>query len=150
MSRVSLASYSFSSYSIRVGNGSVDSGSNYSNHRFYTSGNNTVSTDGAANGTSADGPLWTANNAIASSMGVGIVDILDYKNTNKYKTFRTLTAFDSNATGDAGWTPNSAAGIVFAGANWRSTSAINTISLLIFGGSANSVQNIALYGIKGA
>lgn len=150
MSRVSLASYSFSTYSIRVGNGSVDSGSNYSNHRFYTSGNGTVSADGAANGSTIDGPIWTANNAIANSMGVGIVDILDYANTNKYKTLRTLTGFDSNATGDSGWTANSAAGIVFASANWRSTSAINTISLLVFGSATNSVQHIALYGIKGA
>ncbi len=150
MSRVSLGSYSFSSYSIRVGNGSVDTGSNYSNHRFYGSGNGSVFADGGANGTTIDGPFWTANNAIANAVGVGIVDILDYRNTNKYKTFRTLTGFDSNTSGDSGWTANSAAGLQFASANWRSTSAINTISLLVFGSATNSVQHIALYGIKGA
>lgn len=150
ISRVSLASYSFSIYSMRVGNGSVDSGSNYSNHRFYTSGNGTVSADGGANGTSIDTTIWTANNSTANNVGVGIIDILDYADTNKYKTVRTLTGFDNNGSGDAGWTANSASGLIFASGNWRSTSAINTISLLVFGSSANSVQHIALYGIKGA
>lgn len=150
ISKVSLSSYSFSAYSIRVGNGSVDSGSNYSNHRFYTSGNGTVLADGAANGSTVDGPFWTANNSNTNNVGVGIVDILDYADTNKYKTFRTLTGFDNNGSGDAGWTANSASGLQFGGGNWRSTSAINTISLLVFGSAANSVQHIALYGIKGA
>ncbi len=149
ISRVSVGGYSFSGYSIRVGNGSVDSGSNYSNHRIYTSGNNTVLTDGAASGTVIDGPFWTANNATASNVAPGIMDILDYADTNKYKTFRHLTGFDNNGSGDSGWTGNAMGGIQYGSGSWRSTSAIDTISLLVFGSAANSVQHIALYGIKG-
>jgi hypothetical protein len=150
MSRVSLASYTFSAYSMRFGNGSVDTGSNYSNHRFYTSGNNTVTADGSFNDSSAYAPFWTANNAIANNVAVSIVDILDYSNTNKYKTFKLITGFDNNNSGDAGFTANSAAAIQFTSGNWRSNSAIDTISFTIGGSATNSIQSIALYGIKGA
>jgi hypothetical protein len=150
ISRVSLGSYTFSGYSMRVGNGSVDTGSNYSNHRIYTSGNNSIFADAGANSSTLDGPFFTANNAIASNVAVTIMDILDYNNTSKYKTFRMITGFENNGSGDSGWTANATAGINFSSGAWRSTSAIDTISFSMGGSAENSVQHFALYGIKGA
>jgi hypothetical protein len=150
ISRVSLGSYTFSGYSMRVGNGSVDTGSNYSNHRIYTSGNNSIFADAGANSSTLDGPFFTANNAIASNVAVTIMDILDYNNTSKYKTFRMITGFENNNSGDSGWTANATAGINFSSGAWRSTSAIDTISFSMGGSAQNSVQHFALYGIKGA
>ena len=150
MSRVSLGSYTFSAYSMGFGNGSIDTGSNYSNHRFYTSGNNTVYSDGGGSDSSAYAPFWTANNAIANNTAVSIVDILDYSKTNKYKTFKLLTGFDNNNSGDSGFTANAAAAIQFTSGNWRSNSAIDTIRFTIGGAALNSIQSVALYGIKGA
>ena len=150
ISRVSLGSYTFSGYSMRVGNGSVDTGSNYSNHRIYTTGNGSIGADGSSNASSIDGPFFTANNAIANNVAVTILDILDYKNTNKYKTIRMLTAFDNNDTGSSSPGAGSIAFIQYGSAAWRSTSAINTMSFSMGGSATNSVQQFALYGIKGA
>lgn len=150
VSRVSLGSYTFSGYSMRFGNGSVDTGSNYSNHRFYTSGNNSIFADAGVNSSTLDGPFFTANNAIASNVAVTIMDILDYSNTNKYKTFRMITGFENNGSGDSGWTANATAGIQFSSGAWRSTSGIDIISFSMGGSAQNSVQHFALYGIKGA
>jgi hypothetical protein len=149
--RASLGSYTFTGYSMRVGNGSVDTGNNYSNHRMYTSGNDTETNDGGINESALNGPWVTANNAISNNFAVTLIDILDYKNTSKYKTTKIIQAFDNNASGDSGFTANAVAGISFGGGNWRSFSAIDTISFGL-GGSATTNTNsvFALYGIKGA
>jgi hypothetical protein len=149
ISRVSLGSYTFSGYTMRVGNGSVDTGNNYSNHRIYTTGNNSIGADASSDASSMDGPFFTANNAIANNVAVTVLDILDYSNTNKYKTMRMLSAFDNNDTGVSGIGSNSVALIQYSSAAWRSTSAINTISFSMGGNATNSVQHFALYGIKG-
>jgi hypothetical protein len=150
ISRVSLANYTFSGYSMRVGNGSVDTGNNYSNHRIYTSGNGSVAADSSANTGSLDGPFFTANNAVANNVAATVLDILDYNSTNKYKTIKMLAAFDNSASGDSGPSANSIAFISYGSGAWRSTSAIDTISFSMGGSAQNSVQHFALYGIKGA
>jgi hypothetical protein len=69
-----------------------------------------------------------------------VVDILDYANTNKYKTTRNLMGFDYNGSG----TIRSISGL------WMSTSAINSITLTT--GTSSNWQGdtqFALYGIKG-
>ncbi len=151
MARASLGGYTFTGYSMRVGNGSVDTGSNYSNHRMYTSGNDTETSDGGANETVLNGPWVTANNALANNYAVTLIDILDYKNANKYKTIKVSQGFNNNDSGDTAFTANARAGISFGSGNWRSFSAINTISFIL-GGSATTTANsvFALYGIKGA
>ena len=68
--------------------------------------------------------------------GTFIVDILDYANTNKYKTMRALDGFDANGSGYA---------VLWSG-NWRSTSAVSTIT--ITGGTFAQYSSFALYGIK--
>ena len=68
---------------------------------------------------------------------VGVTDILDYANTNKNKTVRTLDGMDSNGSGQ----------VTFVSGAWYSTSAITSISFSS-GGSFTANSTFALYGIK--
>lgn len=72
-----------------------------------------------------------------------IIDLYDYTNTNKNKTFRSLNAYDN-----AGNTSNNAGKIWYASGLWMNTSAINSLSVLSNGAFATNTQ-VALYGIKG-
>jgi len=69
----------------------------------------------------------------------GVTDFLDYTNTNKYKTVRTLGGFDANGSGYVNLTSNLL----------QSTSAITSITLTAVG-NFNQYSHFALYGIKGA
>lgn len=75
-----------------------------------------------------------------SSPAVAIIDILDYANTNKYKTTRTLAGNDQNGAGLVG---------IYSGL-YMSTSAVSSIEFTITGsGNFASGSSFALYGIKG-
>ena len=71
---------------------------------------------------------------------VGILDILDYQNTDKYKTQRVLEGYDPNGTGGE---------INLRSGLWMSTSAISSIVLSRSGASVGQYSSFALYGIKG-
>ena len=150
IARTVVSGYLFSGYTMRVGNGSADSSSNYAYHRFYTSGNGTISSDGAASYSALGDFFFTASNALANNFAITIVDILDYRNTNKFKTTKHLTAFDNNDSGDAGFTNNARAAMSYGSGLWRSTLAIDTISLILGGSGTtnNANSHFALYGIK--
>ena len=76
-------------------------------------------------------------------MGVGIVDILDYKSTTKNKTARWLSGWDTNNTAGAG-------GEIWLGSSvWLSTTAITSLTCVCFY-NFTSKTTIALYGIRGA
>lgn len=118
-----------------------DSGSNYNYHLLE--GNGTSVTSGAsANASFLTFGNCPAGGTAAGTFGTFVIDILDYADTNKFKTTRSLFGYDVNAL------PLGAVDF-FSGA-WRSTSAISTISLTMFTGS-NFAQysHAALYGIKG-
>jgi hypothetical protein len=125
----------------RVGNGSVDSGSNYAGH--YLAGNGAGTAAGAYT-TQTYGRLFgNVGGPTSNNTGFGAVaDFLDYSNTNKYKTMRILQGADDNGSGEIGL--NSAL--------WQSTSAINTITIYAFSqGSASTFaeySSFALYGCK--
>jgi hypothetical protein len=112
---------------------STDSSTSYSRHGVYTAAS-AVAAYGSADQT-YDGISY-----ISTLASVMITDILDYANTNKYKTTRTLSGNeDTNAT------------VAVRSALWRNTSAINTITLTQIN-SSNFPQYsfFALYGIRGA
>jgi hypothetical protein len=80
------------------------------------------------------------NNASYTSMfGAMVVDILDYANTNKNKTVRSIYGHDRNGSGEVG----------FNSSLWMSTAAVSSVSISIVGGT-NFVTNssFALYGVK--
>ena len=72
--------------------------------------------------------------------GVGVIDVLDYANTNKYKTTRTLSGYDNNGEGQ----------IALTSGLWKNTAAITSITLTAFSGNLKQYSQFALYGIKGA
>ena len=86
------------------------------------------------------GTIASGHSSQASMFGAQIIDILDYANTNKYKTVRTLDGDDLN----------SAEGLVglYSGL-WMSTSAVSGLTFQVTNG-ANFAQysQFALYGIK--
>jgi hypothetical protein len=122
---------------IKVSFNGDTSTSSYTWH--YLSGNGaTVSAGGAGTGTY---PGCVINNVggTGSTFAAGIMDILDYANTNKYKTTRTLSGLDKNGSG----------AIDLASSLWLSTSAINSISMSYDQNDTFAqYSSIALYGIK--
>jgi hypothetical protein len=117
-----------------------DTGSNYTRHRLIGDGS---SANAAGSTTLTEIPalgnagLPTTN----STYGVFIWDILDYTNTNKYKTVRYLSGQDSNGSG----------GVDLGSGLWLNTNAITSITLKSndSGGVYNTASTFALYGIKG-
>jgi hypothetical protein len=76
----------------------------------------------------------------ASIFGVGILDILDYTNTNKFKTTRTLTGIDITGLGSS---------VSLWGGYVASTSAVTDIVLTTAGTNFAQYSSFALYGIEG-
>ena len=82
-----------------------------------------------------------AATSTASVFGGIVIDLLDYSNTNKYKTLRSLGGWDANGSGRI---------ILNSGLWGNSGSAISSIDIVTSTGN-NFVQysTFALYGIKG-
>ena len=123
-----------------------DSGSNYAYHQINGDGSS-VGASGASSQTSiriCDGDFGTNQATGGLVFGVGILDILDYANTNKYKTIRHLAGVDINGTvlsvgGRVG---------LFSGL-WQSTSAVSSFTITPNGASDfRQYSSFALYGIK--
>lgn len=102
-----------------IGNGSTATSGNYQQAGAYL----------------IDGPSATATaNVYAGS----VVDILDYANTNKNKTYRAISGYDGNGSGYARLTS------YFEG----STNAINTIYVSdVSGANFTTGTRVDLYGI---
>ena len=113
-----------------------DSGTNYSNHQVSGDGT-TAAGYGLANDTSI-GIGNSAGGSNANIFGAQIVDVLDYANTNKYKTIRTLGGHDENGSGYLG---------LFSG-NWRNTTAITSLTILPLVANFAQYTSFALYGVK--
>jgi hypothetical protein len=118
-----------------------DSGSNYSYHRMYGDGAAPGADSGASQTLMYAIGLATDLNT-AGIFGVAIWDILDYANTNKYKTVRALAGFDNNRTSDAGV-------VGINSGSWRNTDAVTSITLLPNVNDWAVGSTFALYGIKG-
>jgi len=114
-----------------------DTGSNYSNHGITGDGTS-ASAYGGANETEI-GLGNSSGGTNANIFGVQIVDILDYTNTNKYTTVRTLGGHDQNGSGILG---------LFSG-NWRNTAAVTSITIIPLAANIKEYSQFALYGIKG-
>lgn len=102
---------------------------NYYNHQLY--GNGTAVSAFAYNNRYID-----AGGTSNTYPAVYVIDILDYTNTNKYKTIRDLWGYDYNGSGRVGL--NSIL--------WSNTAAITSIS--ITNRTWSQYSHFALYGIK--
>ena len=130
--------------SVTTGTGTIrfnsDTGNNYAWHQLRTSG---ASVGAAASSTTSSGVAFSdiGGTSVSSFFGAGIVDILDYANTNKYKTVRVLTGSDGNTTNDD-W-------LYLGSSLWQSTNAITSITLTPSTNNYAQYSHFALYGIKG-
>jgi hypothetical protein len=121
-----------------------DAGINYVNH--YLQGNGTAASAGAQTGRGQTFILdsnsgQTGFNGDVNKASVFIIDILDYKNTNKNKTIRGLGGWDGNGTGVVG----------LGSSLWLSTAAISTLTFFLpYSTNIGAGSTFALYGIKRA
>lgn len=80
-----------------------------------------------------------ANSSTANVFNGFVLDILDYANTSKYKTYRSLWGYDANGSGYVGITSNLD----------NSTTAISTLTFATrSGGGYRQYSSFALYGIN--
>jgi hypothetical protein len=110
----------------------------YADH--YLDGNGTSATAGVTTSTSFISIFGAIANTTANVFGGGIIDILDYANTNKNTTLRALTGVDYNGSGN----------IDFSSGLWNNTAAINQIEFSLNTGNFAQYSHFALYGIKAA
>ena len=111
-----------------------DTAANYSWHQLYGDGSSANS-----NGGSNQVLNYIGYSELGTTYpSVNVVDILDYTNTNKYKTIRSLFGFDRNGGGVAG----------FLSGSWRNTNAITSITITPNGGNIGQYTSFALYGVK--
>jgi len=83
----------------------------------------------------------TTSSATSGIFGVGIIDILDYTDTNKYHTVRTLRGQEQNNTDGT---------IALQSYLHTSTTAISRLDFFASVGNLVQYSHFALYGIKGA
>jgi hypothetical protein len=115
-----------------------DTGNNYARHWVAGDG---ASASAAAVSSTGFIEFGFLNGGTTATSYIGfVIDLLDYTNTNKYKTVRLLSGFDKNGSGT----------IRLASGLWQNTNAITSVSF-----SSSGVYNLAqyssfaLYGIKG-
>jgi hypothetical protein len=117
-----------------------DTNANYSWH--FINGNG--SSANAISGTSQT--MMEANRVPGSLIGANmfgsiIIDILDYTNTNKNTTIRSLGGWDGNGSGE----------VYFNSGSWRNTAAVTSITFTNSGSrTIQQYSNFALYGIRSA
>ena len=115
-----------------------DSGSNYGTHILYGDGASAGAV-GTASLSYIYGSQIPGASATASIFAGTVIDILDYANTNKNTTVRSLGGNDRNGAGD----------IRLTSGVWLNTAAVTTVTITAAGGN-NLAQysQFALYGVK--
>lgn len=120
-----------------------DSGNNYNSH--YLLGDGTVTEAGAytaANATTQSCLIGAISGSSVTPFGVSIIDILDYGNSNKYKTVRSLVGTELNTT-------DRTSSVQLKSSLWRNTNAITSITVINYEGNGFAqYSQFALYGIK--
>jgi hypothetical protein len=128
--RLSAGNSAGQNYTVRFNN---DSGGNYVSHRL--SGTGTTVSSGVTGPSSTS--ISVASNAGLLPNSLSILDILDYTNTSKNKTTRSISGWDNNSSGY----------IDFESGLWFATPvAITRIDLFQAWATGSTAS---LYGIKG-
>jgi len=112
-------------------------GSNYASHWMRGSGSIAEASYLTGFGAMRIGVI-PGSTGTSNSFGAMVIDILDYSNTNKNKTIRSLAGNNLNTT--------SPQYVGLWSGLWTNTAAVNQIT--VFGGVSQYSQ-VALYGIKG-
>lgn len=116
-----------------------DTAANYSFHQIGGDGQGGTFASGTANTSNITTITSGTANGSTATFGAGVIDILDYANTNKYKTIRCLSGLDLNGS------PST---ISLRSGGWRNSSAITSITLTEANNNIAQFSSFALYGIK--
>lgn len=118
-----------------------DTAANYSWHLIMGDGANATADAGASSSNILLKGLSGTSTGVA--YGAGVLSVLDYSNTNKYKTTRALMGTDLNGTvGGLGGRVGLSSG------SWRNTAAVTSITLTPLTANFTQYSSFALYGIK--
>lgn len=111
-----------------------DSGNNYAWHRVFGDG-----ASATASATTSTSNIFAHVGAASTADAVGgfVLDILDYGNTSKNKTTRSLTGTDANGNGY----------VMLTSGLWMSTSAVTSITFTV-DGNYEQFSTVALYGVR--
>jgi hypothetical protein len=139
MSMTTRATYGYDALQITFNS---DSAANYSYHTL--NGNGAAAASGASFPRSNAYFDYVLGTTVSNYPGLGVIDILDYENTSKYKTVRGMGGCDVNGT-----IASLPGRINFASNSWRSTSAISSMQLTPLNAPFAQYSSFALYGIKG-
>jgi hypothetical protein len=125
---------------MRVGTGgTLDTTSTLWGH--FLKGDGASATAGSRSSTNIEMIQSSGATSTAGVFGVAVIDLLDYQNTNKNKTFRSLTGVDQNgSTGEIR---------LMSGSYGANTNAIDTIRFYSAFANISQYSSFALYGIKG-
>jgi hypothetical protein len=113
-----------------------DTARNYPRHELVSDGSSTSSAGLTAASNGEELYFYAGS---GSQFGPAIVDILDYTNTNKYKTMRSICGVDNNGSGYA----------IMTSGVWLNTAAVNTITIASNSFTISQYSSFALYGVKG-
>ena len=120
-----------------------DSGSNYNHGALYGTGAAIASdqaiTQSITRFASVAAP--SSHSTYTSMFGMFVADILDYANTNKYKTIIGIGGYDSNS--------NTYSNVSLQSGAWLSTSAITSMAITPDSGNWTAGSQFTLYGVKG-
>jgi hypothetical protein len=121
-------------------NGDSTNGNYYFYHIMQGDGASTTAGSGGTNAIIYTG-VTAGNSASANVFGSGVIDILDYTSTSKYKIPRALSGMDNNGAGK----------VSLSTGVWFNTAAVTSITIgaNAFGNDFMQYSSFALYGIKG-
>jgi hypothetical protein len=133
----------FNNLWIRVGNGSLDTGANYSSTYLHASTASPVS--GRATGQTKWAYQYIGSaSTLADTFGTVKIWIPNYANTANFKQVIIETAMENNSTTNSQWYLAQVAGL------WSSTSAITDIELSEPNAGMAQYSTFTLYGVSGA
>jgi hypothetical protein len=124
--------------------GAFNGDTTYTNYRWhYLTGDGSSVAAGSvqSSGAPLSMGLVAGTAQTAGVFAAQVIDILDYKNTNKNTTIRVLNGMDNNGSGE----------IRLVSGLWMNTAAITSITLTAQGGNnLAEYSSFALYGIRSA
>jgi hypothetical protein len=117
-----------------------DTSTSYSFHWIQGNGTSALAVGYSSRSDGMFAGQGVRSGSLSNTFGTFVVDILDYADTNKYKTLRDLSGADVNGSGI----------VVMHSALWQKTTAISSLNITPNGFGFTQYCHFALYGIKGA
>lgn len=139
----SSKSSNYDKVELQMGNGSLDTGTNYSKTFMYAS-------DSTPNSSRDDGQTGiekfyiTANSATADAFGTIKIWIPNYANTTNYKQVVGYSTAENVSASGTEWLISNIAGL------WSSTSAVDCVGIKETGDDLMQYSTFTLYGLTGA